>query len=167
METNRIQVALYSLIERFIQRQRLVKKAIQELRPNWPQRPASWSGHWGESKEWEYYLHGIGCRLIHTVTQERLEWDLGPLRRFDRYWFVDHLKWLLDQNINDEAVAVIREWRTDMPTIPNSRSIDGAFSDAVFTQLEQLHKLGMLSRFSQGHYYKAIPPKKRLELSDF
>jgi hypothetical protein len=166
MEANRIQLALYSLIKRFIQRQSLVKKAIQELRPNWPQRPASWSGRWGENDEWEYVLHGIGCGLIHAVTQERLEWDLGPLRRFDRYWFVEHLKWLLDQNIDDEAVAAIREWRNGMPAIPNSRSVYGAFPDAVFTQLEQLHNLGMLSRFSHGRYYIAIPRDKCTLLSD-
>jgi hypothetical protein len=175
---NTIQSAIYSLIQSFVQRQSLVLEAISDLRPDkvmraehsddsefWMQwtfeswqsfvlgfarRPAI--GDWGKNKEWEYFLHGDGCRLIHKATRERIEWDLGSLRTFDRYWFVNHLEWLLDQNTVDEAVITVRVWyenekKLNLRPKPSYRPL----SDAVFPVLEQLHQMGFLSQNEQ--YY--------------
>ncbi|MBC7812315.1 MAG: hypothetical protein H7175_14260, partial [Burkholderiales bacterium] len=107
-------------------------------------------GLWGENQEWEYLLHGGGCRLTHTVTQERIEWDASNLRRFDRGWFVNHLKWRLDQPVEDESVSVFKAWYEDVasskPKVnPSSRPLH----DAVFPLLEELAQLGLLSQQQQ------------------
>jgi hypothetical protein len=181
MEMNTIQSAVHSLIQRFVERQSLVLEAMRELRPDlvmhiehkdnsefwagWT--PESWQafvlenarkhnpGSWGENKEWEYFLHGAGCRLIHKVTQERIEWDLGTLSTFDKFWFVNWLQSLLDSNTDDDAVTTIRTWYENEKKLkPERKPSYGPLHDAIFPVLEQLHQLGLLSQ--QHQYYTLI-----------
>jgi hypothetical protein len=101
--------AVYLLVERFVQRQQLPLEVIREFRPYWvdstKHRPskkyasATGTGYWGENNEWRYYLHGVGCRLIHTITGEPVDWDASDPYRFDPYWFVEWLSWFLRQNV--------------------------------------------------------------------
>jgi uncharacterized protein DUF6896 len=181
METNTIQLALYALIQRFVQRQSLVFEAIKDLRPDWVMEvehednsefwadwtPETWqsfvleharrpaTGEWGENKEWEYFLHGHGCRLTHKVTQERIEWDLGSLSTFDRSWFLNYLKSLLDQNTNDEAIATVQVWYENEKKLkPEYKQSYRPLHDAVFPVLEQLYQMGFLSQHQQ--YYTLV-----------
>jgi hypothetical protein len=110
------QAAVYTLIKKFIELQKLAFDAIVELRPDravtwgmipvaslpidfkWPDKSSIvFRGDWGKAKEWHYFLHGGGCRLIHKVTAEPIEWDAPNIQRFDRYWFANWVKWTLDQ----------------------------------------------------------------------
>lgn len=88
--------AVYLLLERFIQRQQLAFDVIQKFRPHLidptKRRPtkeyasATQWGYWGQDNEWNYFLHGVGCRLIHAITGEPIDWDVSDLDRFDPYW---------------------------------------------------------------------------------
>ena len=175
---NAIQSAVYTLIQRFVKRQAIVLDALRDLRPDLIMRvenrnnPEFWdqwtqetwlvfvrkharqsTGEWGENNEWEYFLHGPGCRLTHKVTQERLEWDLGSLRRFDKNWFVGYLLSLLDQNNDDKVLATIRNWYDDQE-IPNPKNepVCYLWRKAIFPILEQLHEMGLLSQKSEVSY---------------
>jgi hypothetical protein len=181
MEMNNVQQALYSLVKRYVERQKLVLEVMRDLRPDMIMRIenrgnaefwATWTrerwqafvlenarksatGYWGDNDEWEYRLHGAGCCLTHRKTQEPIEWDLGSLRRFDRFWFVNHLNWLLDQNTEDEAISTVKKWyeneaKLKQPPKPSY----GPLHDAVFSMLEQLHQMGLLSQHQQ--YYTLI-----------
>lgn len=181
MDLNTIQSATYILIQKFVQRQALVLEALRDLRPDlvirlensskselpagytreswqalvldYARRPAT--GDWGENKEWAYFLHGNGCRLTHKVTQERIEWDWGPLRRFDRFWFANYVKWLVDQDIEDKAIRTIREWYKQGADLGlEHEPTYGPTYDAVFPILEQLCQKGLISKREQ--YYLLI-----------
>lgn len=170
MEMNAIQSSLYSLIQRFVQRQSLVLEALRDLRPDffmlgkdeatskervrvrleYMRRPAV--GNWGENNEWDYFLHGSGCRLTHTITHERLEWDIGSLRRFDGSWFANWLSWLIGQEIEDADVSVFRKWHeSQKPLKPENKPAYILFEEAVFPILEQLHEMGLLRRHHQNY----------------
>jgi hypothetical protein len=110
---------VYSLVTRFVQRQKLALAALSEIRPDLlggpgkPVRPSkediksTQSGYWGRDKEWRYFLHGRGCRLVHTVTGEPIEWDAPDVQRFDPHWFVNWLNWLRAQKDTSEAIRMI------------------------------------------------------------
>jgi hypothetical protein len=184
MELTTIQSASYTLIQRFVQRQALVLEAMRELRPDKVMRfeheddsefwaewsPECWQafvldyarrpalGVWGENKEWEYFLHGDGCRLTHKITGERIGWDLGSLRRFDKNWFANYLQSLIDQNTDDEAVVTIRAWYENEDKLnPKGKPSYFLFYDAVFLVLEQLSQMGFLGQ--QQQYYTLISPE--------
>lgn len=107
-----IEQSMYELICRFTSRQNLVFQVLKELRPrilistgaitgenlekslrfNIPQ-----SGYWGTNQEWKYFIHGLGCKLVHTTTEEPIEWNAPDVKAFDKYWFVNWIKWYLKQ----------------------------------------------------------------------
>lgn len=141
-----LQAAVYRLVQRYVQRQRLPFEVIQKYRPRWvdstQRRPskeyasATGWGHWGQDNEWEYVLHGIGCRLTHTITGECIDWDAPNLYRFDPNWFVGQwLAWFLQKNAEDEAASII------LTALPEQGD---AFRKKIFDVLEQLHQSGKL-----------------------
>jgi hypothetical protein len=121
-----LQTAVHELIKRFVERQSIVLEALRDLRPDMIMRierrgspkdctemrqkysKASNIGYWGKNNEWAYRLHGIGCHLTHTKTGEIIGWDVGSLKRFDWYWFIDHLEWLLNTDIERSDVRIVR-----------------------------------------------------------
>jgi hypothetical protein len=169
METNSVQSALYSLVQKYVERQSIVLSAMRELRPDialedWEITPEERSklriefwrirkpavGLWDDNREWEYFVHGGGCRLIHSVTQERIDWDARNLQRFDRSSFVNHLKWRLEQPIEDKAVSIFKAWYEENATsIPKMKPSFGPLHDAVFPMLEELAQLGLLTQQQQ------------------
>lgn len=67
-------------------------------------------GVWGDNREWSYFLHGVGCKLVHNQTGEPIEWDLPDLKVFDRWWFRNWLNWRyadseLFNNIRSQSVV--------------------------------------------------------------
>lgn len=146
---NSIQLAVHSLVSSFVQRQKLVLAALSEIRPDLLDmvgekrvRPTkeyiklTQSGYWGEDKEWRYFIHGRGCRLIHTVTKEPIEWDAPDVQRFDPYWFVNWVDWLLTQEDKSEHIRIIKtqckdQHNEDVKTL-------------VFNVLDQLQQAGVL-----------------------
>ena len=142
---NGIQSAVHSLASSFVQRQNFALAALREIRPDLLDenriRPtkeyikSTQSGYWGEDKEWRYFIHGRGCRLIHRVTGEPIEWDAPEVQRFDPYWFVNWLDWLLAQEDRSEAIRIIetqcKEHSEDVKTL-------------VFNVLDQLQQAGVL-----------------------
>lgn len=155
---NNVQATVHSLIRKYIERQEIVREALSELRPDLlllskagisPQElieaakrhtHVPQTGRWGE--EWLYTIHGKGCRLIHTVTQEPLEWDAGDVKSFDRFWFVNHLNWLLSQNIDEAPLSELKS------------RLSGSKSDLqrlVFDALSQLEQIGLIVRSSPSN----------------
>ena len=124
---NELETAIYTLIQQFIKRQEVVLEAMKDLRPDkvirarggdmkraseltlqfYHERPSP-IGYWGTNDEWAFYLHGMGCRLTHTITGEKLEWDVGDLNRFDKNWFLNYVRWLLEQDTTNSAVKIVK-----------------------------------------------------------
>jgi hypothetical protein len=116
---------LHSLIAYFVERQRLVGLALLELRPRFVsfggqdkflgidvapyleayyerESRASQKGIW--KKDWEHWIHGMGCRLTHLQTGEPIEWDAPNLRELDLGWFDNHLRWRLEKEPHDPSI---------------------------------------------------------------
>jgi hypothetical protein len=114
-----------NLIHHYIQRQRIVIRALIDISPRLlmmiddatlkkslePYIVAheekinsigSQSGVW---ETWQYWLHGIGCRLTHIQTQEPLEWDAPYLNGFRFDWFWNHLIWRIRNEPQDALVS--------------------------------------------------------------
>ncbi|MDX2138742.1 MAG: hypothetical protein SF123_11665 [Chloroflexota bacterium] len=117
MKNNR--KGIYQLILQFVDRQDLVFQALKDLRPQilistgaitWEELEHSpksrfeiaQTGYWGEDYEWKYFIHGLGCKLVHTQTKEPIEWNTPNLRSFDMYWFINWLNWYLKSGIDHE-----------------------------------------------------------------
>jgi len=64
-------------------------------------QPNLQSGVWGE---WRYWIHGIGCKLVHIRTQEPLEWDTPDLYGFRFDWFWVHFLWRYENDKQDVIV---------------------------------------------------------------
>ncbi|MEP7285623.1 MAG: hypothetical protein ABI947_07645 [Chloroflexota bacterium] len=147
-----LQASVDHLIRRFVQRQQLPLEVIRQFRPHMvdstKRRPskeyasATGSGHWGDDNEWEYLLHGGGCRLIHTVTGEVIDWNAPNPYRFDSDSFVWWLTWFLAQNTEDESTSIILGQVNDQ---------GDAFRNKIFAILEQLYQAGTLRRHSPDY----------------
>jgi len=162
---NSIQLAVHSLVSSFVQRQKLVLAALSEIRPDLLDmvgekrvRPTkeyiklTQSGYWGEDKEWRYFIHGRGCRLIHTVTKEPIEWDAPDVQRFDPYWFVNWVNWLLTQGDENKIIPIIKS-RIEEQT-------DG-LRNLIFDLLEQLQQLGALRYYpDRTNMYELVSPRE-------
>ena len=64
------------------------------------ERNLSQSGIWrvNENNEWEYFLHGGGCRLTNRKTGEPIDWDCPDVNSYDKYKFLHHLEWQLSSS---------------------------------------------------------------------
>jgi uncharacterized protein DUF6896 len=122
-ELSDIQKAVLTLIQQFVERQKLVVQIVTELCPEllaiatgqlptdkllelmelFVSKPQI--GYWGNHDEWRYFFHGGGCLLTHITTQEPIEWDAPILERFDRYWLVNWMEWSLTQKKEGEIIA--------------------------------------------------------------
>jgi hypothetical protein len=129
MDLSETEILVYKLLRQFADRQHIVLKIMEELHPDKLYRlktkdseevnaffslvvqcaSVPQGGYWGENNEWEYFFHGWGCRLTHTLTGEPIEWDAPDLMAIDIYWFRNHLQWLLDQETDLELVVAFRE----------------------------------------------------------
>lgn len=154
----------------YVRRQALVREALKHLRPDliveifesatpqeqvemreeYSRQPST--GYWGQHNEWKYFLHGIGCRLTNVETMERIEWDVGDLQRFDRFWFLNYLEWLLGTNTMDEDISLIRS-ELDKHTLESRQSYSrNRLIGEIYTPiLEELVELGLLIRDGQGY----------------
>ncbi len=146
MELNLEQQKMIEYIKLFLNRKQLVIQALLDIAPgiltstglikreDVPRKPRTRKsdvGSWGENEEWEYFRHGLGCLLIHTVTKERIEWDASNESTFDRYWFSNWLYWYSRNDIQGKTEAI-----ADLPK--------DAFRNYVFELITQLLKNGIL-----------------------
>ncbi len=147
---NLTQLAVYKLVKAFVERQKIVFDAMMELHPRLMSRyrviplqpeqdkwPMTFIGDWGEAKEWNYFLHGAGCRLIHKLTGEPIEWDASDVKRFDSYWFTKWVEWYLEQEHDDESIRIIKL----LGFLDRDR-----LREFISDNLSQLHNLGLLER---------------------
>ncbi len=165
MELSNIQHAIFATILKYVERQKIALEAIIDLRPDiWiltsgenlneelikrtevsvhtPQ-----SGHWGTGKEWSYFIHGLGIRLLHTITQEPIEWDAPDINTFDRYWFVNYVEWLLNQHSEEQTLSTIRT-----SLVKNGDTMQAN----IFQILDQLVLAGILSGPYKTNKYTVI-----------
>lgn len=162
MALDAVQTAFLILVQRFAERQKLVYAVMEELRPDkllfvrmyeQPGEPteeelnfyqhfalryagAPPNGYWGKNNEWRYFFHGGGCRLIHVVTGEPIDWEAPDVNRLDRFFFADYLKWVFRQNTTDPAAALLRAAYADY---------NGKVKQFAYSILEQLVRAGYLS----------------------
>lgn len=170
---NSIELAIYTLVKRFVQRQAIVLEALKELRPDFfmettdenvaiilAYRRSSQIGYWGEGKQWEYFIHGRGCRLIHTITGEPVEWDVYDLNTFNQDWFVHHLEWLLKQTYQDESLTQVNVWlENELKPSASESNRYCQLRELILPLLEQLRDSGLLQRDdSQFRYTLSYPP---------
>lgn len=160
-----LQAAILAHVGKFVERQQLVLDAMRILRPDKVMRVegkgrpeeisrltqkymrTSQVGRWQNSEgEWDYFLHGNGCRLTHVETAEIIQWDLGSLKCFDKHWFIDYLRWYIDTHDDDLARSVIAEYD------PKQRDTYD-FKQAIQFVLKQLSELGYLSEEKRQRYY--------------
>src|SRR5258708_35574400 len=140
-----LQAAVYRLVVRFVQRQQLPLEVILKYRPHLvdstKRRPtkeyasATQIGHWGQDNEWDYFLHGVGCRLTHTITGEVIDWDASNVYLFDRYSLGWWRTWFLQHNSQDEAASVILVMVNEKGEV---------FREKIFDVLEHLRLSGKL-----------------------
>jgi hypothetical protein len=70
-------------------------------------RKGVWRDHSGQT--WNYILHGAGCLLTNSETQEPIDWDCPNPQAFDEFFFIVHLGWRLNQNdVNLQHVQGLR-----------------------------------------------------------
>jgi hypothetical protein len=74
------------------------------------ERNLSQSGIWQdhENNEWQYFLHGGGCRLINRKTGEPIDWDCPDVNSYDKYKFLHHLEWQLSSSERADKFPVSR-----------------------------------------------------------
>lgn len=165
MNQESFQIAVWTLLRRYVARQQLAADAMQQLRPDlWFQaHQREWTvallvelktmqtqvagipqkGFWGEHDEWESFFHGGGCRLVHTLTGEPIDWDAPNLRRFDKFWFLNYLQWVL---VHEPANSVHPTIQAEMDQDLNS------MREFTFSLLDQLQTLGFLADEQDNKY---------------
>jgi hypothetical protein len=77
------------------------------------QREGIWKDELGQ--EWNYFLHGRGCLLIHPETKEPIDWDCPNSKAFDDSFFYTHLDWQFSQRKNE--LQNIQELRNEIELI--------------------------------------------------
>lgn len=119
---------IHKLLTRFVDRQGIVLEAMRDLRPHmimpiegqgtpelWSQLKRKYSrdiglGYWGENNEWVYRLHGVGCHLTHTTTDEIIGWDVNAnMDAFDPNWFIDWVYWLINYDSEDKELLLLKK----------------------------------------------------------
>jgi len=125
-----LEVSIFNLIQRFIERQQVTFEAFKALRPaiieaehiNCDEEKLikilnmymdePWKGHW---QEWSYHFQGAGCRLISSKTSEIIEWEASDVNTFDRYWFVNWLEWLWMFHPHDDGLVMLKDFFSYRP----------------------------------------------------
>jgi len=166
---NSLQSAVLNLTKKYTKRQDVVLQALNDLRPDIVMRKMNTHspkeiaeatqkyyrtypvGVWGDG-EWDFFIHGHGCRLTHKQTGERIEWDVGNLNTFDKTWFVNHLKWLLTQDGTDKDIQIVNS--RFQPTGKTSEEL----KEIIFPILLQLSEEGFLDQSRSGTHYTITTP---------
>jgi hypothetical protein len=78
-------------------------------------RQVSQVGSWGETGEWEYFLHGKGCRLRNVHTGEVIDWDCPNVLAFDPHFFLYHLEWQLETGFREDELRHTQQWIQQHP----------------------------------------------------
>jgi hypothetical protein len=172
------QAAFLTLVRRYVERQRLTYAAMEQLRPDMlrymqqsredkkaafkeyleslPKFSAvPFTGYWGEHEEWAYFIHGMSCRLTHTVTGEPSDWDAPDVYCFDEWKFSRYLEWALKHNADDEVVSAVQATLSAYESILTD-TLKHRYEDILKNfrteQLVQLRDLGFLSDKGQFGY---------------
>ena len=163
-----IESAVYSLIKEYVMRQEIVLEALNDMRPDIVRRnmenyaPKDISdatvdyylrhpvGMWDSNDEWDYFIHGHGCRLTHKKTAEPIEWDTGDLKRFDKNWFLNRLMWRLESSSKDETIEIIRR---NFETSDNTRE---ALNEIISPILTRLSERNLLSDSRNQIHYRIL-----------
>lgn len=123
---------LLDAISYYIERQKIVAQALTDLgfdihtsrdqnEKQARKEIEKWLAHVGEishrgiwvdndNNEWEYYVHGGGCRLINVNTREPIEWDVPNLDTFDPFFFHDNLFWQFRAENRYDKVGAVLFW---------------------------------------------------------
>ena len=116
--------AVQSLIEQFVRRQVLVLTLMRKIRPDivmYCRNEGSFEEYQALHKkfhrnsqlgvwdDWNYFIHGNGCRLTHRITGEPIEWDVADLRSFDTYWFLNYVEWQLAQRELSKEAQILAD----------------------------------------------------------
>jgi hypothetical protein len=156
--------ALLRLVDRFVGRQHLARDLLRDRRPDSltdrldrqiPSKArmrAVARGRWGPNEEWTYRIHGHGCTMKHSTTGEPIRWLAPDLSRFDPYWFVEWIAWLLERGEEDASTAVVAR-RLDA-------GVEG-LQPLVFDGLERLASAALLRLHPGSTNLYEIPPGKR------
>lgn len=118
-----LQAIVYDLARRYVERQRLCRLVLQEIRPDLisddgpplPRASREYAhrtqiGTWGDGGEWNYHIHGGGCRLINKQTQEPLDWWDPNITRFDAQSLAYWVAWLAQTNGDESAARTLQEF---------------------------------------------------------
>ena len=131
---------LLEILPTFISKQALVHQAMTELRPHlimaatdsekldyekFVELAEEYShipqvGQWtSEEDEWDYFVHGMGCRLTNVKTLEPIEWDAPNVDSFHDRWFFNWAMWHFKHKQNrsdltyEALVALLKELVND------------------------------------------------------
>jgi hypothetical protein len=155
---NSIQSAIYDLLKQFVAKQNLTSEVMEKLHPDLmlksdPQismeeiykfiQQYSNIPYTGKYQQWNYWFHGIGCKLIHQLTNEPIEWDAPDTRVFDFYWFVNWLQWYLNWNDMDKLSIIIRMELNEHTII---------FQEFIYSVLEQLKEMNLVKNIKFSKY---------------
>ena len=119
MVLNSTDSILLNLIKIFLRRQELVYQVIGDIRP-WvldadkkyqltkEEAKKTAQGHW-KINEWQFKMHGPGCKIINTTTKEPINWDPPNLYCFDLYFFLEWLEWCGQQKETETLTKIYCE----------------------------------------------------------
>jgi hypothetical protein len=139
-------------IQAFIDRQPIVYRALSHLRPdllmiaeaqsretklecirlmeNYRDVPST--GIWidSEGENWDYFVHGLGCRLISLVDGEPLEWDAPDVNSFEDEWFLNWAAWRIkhtepSSGIDIEVIKLDMKKLIEQDIIKQCKNIGG------------------------------------------
>jgi len=136
---------LLDAISYYMERQKIVAQALTDLgfdiNTHWDQNDEwtweeieKWDAHaykipqkgiWidSDNNEWEYFVHGRGCKLINIKTREPIEWDAPKLDTFTPDFFHDNLFWQFKAENRYDKVGFMRVWV--------NRAVDGLIKELV------------------------------------
>ena len=129
---NLVKQQLLDAISYYIERQKIVAQALTDLgfdiNTDWDQNDKTtwketkaWLDHAGQipqtgiwidkdNNEWEYFIHGQGCRLINTRTREPIEWDAPNQARFTPDFFHENLFWQFKAEKRYDKIGAMHVW---------------------------------------------------------
>lgn len=99
-------------------------------------RRLSQSGVWGDMGEWEYFLHGNGCRLHNVHSEEVIDWNCPNVLAFNPHFFLEHLRWRLESHYREDELQYTEGWIQQHP--------EGL--RAIITLIEEMVDNGLINR---------------------
>ncbi|MBZ0318927.1 MAG: hypothetical protein K8L91_21105 [Anaerolineae bacterium] len=133
---NKLQSEIFSLLKAYIERQKIVLAALNDLKPYIlptaqgskqvkeildlleQSKDVPFRGNWGQNNEWFYYIHGYGCRLIHNDNKEPIEWDAPNINSVNVNWFINWLKWFIEMTkIEDPVLSELPKYEFSLDAL--------------------------------------------------